>query len=216
MPASSVGLQEHRQCSLLFIFNPRAVDYPILTMTDSVDPVPSNSSKGKEKISKTGPLGVKSGTEQLVPSKLGNPSRPHDPSPADESLPRPVYASLVDAQKIVFLQDAIVREREAHRQALEATNGRVLLLQQQLNTLSTQTLGPSPMPEPVLTPTSTPAPVDKAILACIVAAALATVTAAGTSLKKAREPVYSSLNFVDPVELERNDIIPAIVDRTIE
>jgi hypothetical protein len=53
---------------------------------------------------------------------------------------------------------------------------------------------------------------------CIIAAALASplMARAPVTPKKAREPIYSSLNFVDPEELKWNDIIPAIIDHTIE
>jgi hypothetical protein len=59
--------------------------------------------------------------------------------------------------------------------------------------------------------------VDEMIVAHIVVAALASpLMSAPSTLKKLKEPIYSSANFVDPEELEWNDIIPAIGDHMIE
>ncbi|KAF9504214.1 hypothetical protein BS47DRAFT_1401643 [Hydnum rufescens UP504] len=55
--------------------------------------------------------------------------------------------------------------------------------------------------------------IDKTIIARIVVAALAP---APNTPKKVKEPIYSAANFVDLEELERNDVIPTIVDQTIE
>ncbi|KAF9509138.1 hypothetical protein BS47DRAFT_1365473 [Hydnum rufescens UP504] len=107
-------------------------------MTDGADLSLGSSSKGKEKSSCSGPVGVKSGTEQLVLLKPSNPSRPQGLAPlVGEAPPRLLFTSLTDAQKVSVLEGTILQEREEHWQVLEVTNGKVLLLQQQLEALST-------------------------------------------------------------------------------
>jgi hypothetical protein len=74
-------------------------------MLDNIDPpVPS---KGKEKPSRVGPLGVLSGVEQLVPSKSGNPLR-NQPSAGGEAPPLAMYTALSDVQKVAALEATVM------------------------------------------------------------------------------------------------------------
>jgi hypothetical protein len=93
-----------------------------------------------------------------------------------------------------------------------------VLLQQQLNMLSVKLYNMAASPNlPAVLSGGVPA-IDEMIIAHIVAAVLASLilTSAPNTLKKMKEPIYSMANFVDPEELEWNNVIPAIVNHTIE
>jgi hypothetical protein len=184
-------------------------------MTDNANPIVPL--KGKEKVPRVGPQGVLSGFEQLVPLKSGNLSKAR-PSAGGEAPPQASYASLLDAQKVTILETTVTQEQEDHRHVQEASNLRAVLLQQQLDTLSVKLSNLAASPNlPMVSSGGVPA-IDETIIACIVAAVLALLilTSAPNTPKKMKEPIYSMVNFVDLEELEQNNVIPAIVDRTIE
>ena len=173
-------------------------------------------SKGKGKASKSGPLGVQSGVEHLVsPRPGGVPKGIGQPPGAarEQSAPRQ-YSDLTDAQKVVCLERALAGEREQHQHDRDELDARLKAVQKQMEVLSSKQAVNTSLDTSSADPSGVP--VGDATLARILAAALPMLATITTATKKDKEPIYSSANFVDPVELERNDIIPAIVDRTIE
>ncbi|KAF9515433.1 hypothetical protein BS47DRAFT_1361009 [Hydnum rufescens UP504] len=179
-------------------------------MADNANP--AAPSKGKEKVPRVGPQGVLSGFEQLVPLKPGNLSKGH-PSVGGEALPQVAYAALSDAQKVAILESTVMQEQEDHRHVQEASDLRAVLLQLQLDGLSARLSDLASSPNHSTVSSASVPAINKTIIAHIVMAALAL---APNTPKKVKEPIYSAENFVDPEELERNDVIPAIVDRMIE
>ncbi|KAF9505557.1 hypothetical protein BS47DRAFT_1400298 [Hydnum rufescens UP504] len=179
-------------------------------MADNANP--ASPSKGKEKVPRVGPQGVLSGFEQLVPPKPGNPSKGH-PSVGGEALPQAAYAALSDAQKVAILESTVTQEREDHRCVQEASDLRAVLLQQQLDGLSARLSDLASSPNRSTVSSAGAPAINETIITRIVAAALASTP---NTPKKVKEPIYSAANFVDLEELEWNDVIPAIIDRTIE
>jgi hypothetical protein len=92
-------------------------------MTDGPNLSLGSSSKGKEKSLQSGPVGVKSGTEQLVLLKPSNLLRPPGLGLlAGEAHSRLLFTPLTDAQKVTALEGTILWEWEEHWQALEAAS----------------------------------------------------------------------------------------------